>query len=125
MSENLTLSAKQRRAIEALLTCGAVSQAAIAAGVSRPTLYRWLHDANFQAALREAEKEAIEGLSRSLVTLGSKAASTLDGAMDTATDGVRVRAADVVLARLLQLKELVNLEGRVTALEKSQSEVEK
>ena len=32
-------------------------------------------------------------------------------------DSVRVRAADIVLARLLQLRELVDLDARVAALE--------
>ena len=117
MTDNLT--PRQRKAVESLLTTGDISQAAKAAGVSRETLYRWMRQEDFTAALQEAERQALESLSRALVSLGSQATETLQAAMsDTKSPaGARVRAADIVLARLLQLRELVTLEERVTELE--------
>lgn len=119
MQENRTLSAKQRRAIAALLTEPDMTAVAKAAGVSRDTLYRWLADAPFQAAVRDAEAGAIAAVSRSLVRLAERAAATLDGAMTdpAAASSTKVRAADIVLARLLQVRELVVLETRVAELE--------
>jgi len=123
MRTNVTdppLSPKQRKAIEALLITGEVSAAATEAGVSRVTLYRWLRQPVFTAAVRAAEARALDELSRLLVRLGRSAATTLATAMnDPATPAAtRVRAADVVLARLLQLRELATLDARVTELEK-------
>ncbi len=119
MQENRTLSAKQRRAVTALLTEPDMTAAAKAAGVSRDTLYRWLAESAFQAALRDAEASAIAAVSRSLVRLAERAATTLDGAMTdpAAASSTKVRAADIVLARLLQVRELVALETRVAELE--------
>ena len=121
MSENDTPkkpTARQRKAITALLTTGDKNQAAEAAGVSRRTLYRWLHQAEFRAALQLAETEALDELSRELVRLAGKAARTLERAMDSAElDNARIRAADIVLSRLLQLRELVTIEQRLAALE--------
>ena len=118
MSENLT--PKRRKAIESLLTTGDIAAAARAAGVSRQTLYTWLREADFRAALQSAETAALESLSRALVRLGDKATATLDSAMsdDLAALPVKIRAADIVLSRLLQLRELVDLEARVTELER-------
>ena len=116
MTENLT--PRQRKAVETLLTTGDKSRAAEQAGVMRQTLYRWLKQPAFQEALRVAEAEALAGLSRSLALLGRKAVKTLYDAMDTTESmTVRVRAADIVLGRLLQLRELVDLDARITELE--------
>jgi len=61
MTRNVTdpvLTPKQRKAVEALLLTGDVSAAAKAAGVSRESLYRWLRQPLFLAAVREAEARA-------------------------------------------------------------------
>ena len=109
---------RQRKAIEALLTTATVAEAARVAGVKRQTIYRWMKQDSFRAALAEAEREALESLSRALVRLGDTATKTLDAAMRGAeSESVRVRASDIVLSRLLQLRELVDLHKRVEALE--------
>lgn len=114
------LTPKQYKAIESLLTSGNASEAAIAAGVSRDTLYRWLKDDTFKKALIEAEGEALASLSRALVAMGEDAAATLRAAMadKAAPTGPKLRAADIVLGRLLQLRELVDLEERLSELER-------
>lgn len=113
------LTPRQRKAVAALLTTGDVSAAAREAGCGKVTLYRWLKQPAFLAAVREAEAAALDELSRMLVRLGRTAAGTLAKAMSDATTPwpTRVRAADASLARLLQLRELATLEARVTELE--------
>jgi phage terminase small subunit len=116
---NNNLTPRRRKAVESLLTSGDVTCAALTAGISRETLYRWMKEEDFIQALKEAEAQALEGLSCSLVALGSKAANTLEAAMDD-TDvpaAARINAARVVLDNLLRLRELVNLEERVSKLE--------
>ena len=119
MSENLT--PRKRKAIAALLTTCDTTQAAQVAGVSRVTIYKWMRDQAFKDALKAGAAEALESLSRSLVTLGDKAVKALGAALDDTAAGasVKVRAADVILSRLLQLKELIDLESRVTELERT------
>ena len=113
------LTPKQRRAVEALLTTGDVAAAAREAGVGKGSLYRWMKQPAFLAAVREAEASALDELSRMLVRLGRTAAGTLAKAMGDpkAPYPTRVRAADAVLGRLLQLRELATLEARVAELE--------
>jgi len=123
MSENRTLptlTTRQRKAVEALLSTGEPAAAAREAGISRDTLYRWLKQPVFIHAVREAEAAALDELSRLLVRLGRTAVSTLAKAMTdpAAPYPTRVRAADASLGRLLQLRELATLEARVTELER-------
>jgi hypothetical protein len=124
MRQNVTgdgLSSKQRKAVEALLATGEVSAAAREVGVSRHTIHRWLKEPAFLVAVRQAEAAALDELSRLLVRLGRTAVATVAKAMgDPATPAAtRVRAADVALGRLLQLRELAQLEARVQALEQA------
>lgn len=113
------LSPKQHKALEALLATGEVTAAAREAKINRVTLYRWLKDPTFLAAVREAEAAALDELSRLLVRLGRTAVATVAKAMSdpTTPPATKVRAADVALNRLLQLRELAQLEARVQALE--------
>lgn len=117
-TENLPV--EQIKALEALLTTGNKAAAARAAGVDRSTLYRWLTtDARFQAALEDATGAAIKEFSRSLVRLTDKAVKVLETAMSSKQKMEhRLRAADIVTSRLLAVRELVNLEERLDALEK-------
>ncbi len=122
MSGNQTpaqLTSKQRRAVETLLATGEVTAAAQTAGVTRDTLYRWLRQPLFAQAVRQAEAQALDDLSRLLVQLGRTAVATLAKAMTdpTVPAASRVRAADAALSRLLQVRELATLEARLTALE--------
>ena len=119
------LTPQQRKAIEALLITGNVAAAALEAGVGRSSLYRWMDDQTFIAALREAESEAIAGLSRSLAGLGDAAAGALRDALGPGNKiTVRLRASEIVISNLLRLRELVDLEARIQALEKMQDEVD-
>jgi hypothetical protein len=113
------LSPKQQRAVAALLSTGEVKAAAAEAGISRDTLHRWLKQPLFVEAVRAAEAEALDELSRLLVRLGRTAVATIAKAMNDSTTPVatKIRAADVALGRLLQLRELAQLEGRMQALE--------
>jgi transposase-like protein len=121
MPENTTLSPKQRKALEALITTGDTTSAAEAAGVHRDTLYRWLKQPLFATMLREAEAQAIDEVARVLIRLSRSAVGTLAQAMAErdAPLGPRIRAADITLSRLLQVRELATLEERLTALEQA------
>lgn len=112
--------AKKRKAIEALLTGDTLGRAAEKAGVHRNTVTEWMREPEFIAELQAAESEALGALSRSLVSLAEKATRTLDEVLDGGeTDGARLRAADIVLGRLLQVRELVDLEKRIDELERT------
>lgn len=120
VSESKKLTPKQEQAVRALLTSKAVGEAAGAVGVSERTLYRWLADPAFRAALSVAEGDLLDAATRRLLTLQDNAIGAfedvLTGGPDV-TDTARLRAAQAVLDYLLKLRELRSVEERLTALE--------
>ena len=112
------LTAKQAAAIHALMTARDAKAAAALCGVAYRTVCRWLTQPEFQAALREAQRIALDTTVRRLAELSGAAVDTLRDVMrDEVTPGVKVRAADVSLSQLMRLSELADLEARITALE--------
>jgi transposase-like protein len=121
ISTEKKLTPQRRRAIEALLTNGNVSQAADDAGVHRSTLYKWMADHEFRSALHDAEAEAVRNLSRTLAGLAAGAAAAFrDGLHESQDIKIRLRAAEAVASNLLRLRELVAFEERLSALEAAQ-----
>ncbi len=114
------LKPQQRRAIAALLTERDIRAAALKCEVSERVLYRWLELPEFKAELRAASKQAIDTAILRLSELSGQAVDTLREVMtDTATPpGTRVQAANIALARLLDLRELQELEERLQKIEK-------
>jgi transposase-like protein len=114
-----TLTARQQKGIDALLSAASVSAAAAQSGIGRRTLYRWIRECpEFVAALRDAEGLAVDQAARMLAGAGGQAVHRLVALADGAErEAVQLRAADAILARLLQLRELVALEARLAALE--------
>lgn len=123
MSDNAgicnVLGSKQRQAIGALLTNGTISAAARECGVNPSTLWRWLRDADFTAALHAAEKDALSELSRRLTVASGAALDALIDVMTgpVSTPGEKTRAAQVVFDNLLRLQELSGVEARLAQLE--------
>ncbi|HEY3311211.1 MAG TPA: hypothetical protein VGK00_06175 [Anaerolineales bacterium] len=114
------LKPQQRRAIAALLTERDIRAAAIKAEVSERALYRWLDLPDFKAELQTASRQAIDTAILRLSELTGQAVDTLRDVMtDKATSaGTRVQAANIALARLLDLRELQELEERLQRIEK-------
>jgi hypothetical protein len=113
------LSDKQRRAIAALLSEPTIRQAAESSKVSEATLYRWMADSQFAAALREARGRAFESMLNSLQAASGKAMETLNNVMDDeeASAAARVTAARTILEMSLRARDLIEVENRLRALE--------
>jgi hypothetical protein len=112
------LTARQQRAIEALLVERNITNAAKAAKVSRRTLHAWLTDAQFCSELHRSANDVMESSVRRLKALSASAVDALEDSMQASVKpAVRVRAADVTLAKLMHLSEFTELEQRLAALE--------
>lgn len=124
MADNVTttpdLKPQQRRAIAALLTERDIRAAALKCEVSERVLYRWLELPEFKTELRAASKQAIDTAILRLSELSGQAVETLREVMTDkeASAGTRVQAANIALARLLDLRELQELEERLQKIEK-------
>lgn len=78
-----------------------------------------MQDDLFLNALRAAEAAAMSAVSRSLVGIADQAADVLKNVLSDpqARDSSKIRAADTVLGRLIQIKEMAELEQRIRRLE--------
>lgn len=116
------LTPRQRRAVEALLVASTLEAAAERAGVHRNTLRAWMADALFCTELHKATTATLDATVRRLTALSAQACDVLADMMSgkTVVDTTKLRAADIVLARLLAMRELHDLERRIAALEQAQ-----
>ncbi len=123
MADNGTQSANltplQQRAVAALLGARDVREAAKTAGVSERTLWRWLKEPVFAAALKQATQTCIEQATRRLVGGTQEALDTLWQVMkdDKAPSSARLRAATAWLDYHHTFRELDDIEARLAALE--------
>ena len=119
MADDTRLSAKKQLALAALLQGQTMGAAADAAGVNPKTLYLWRQDAHFRAELQAGERELVAGALRALETLARPAVVLLGKVVldAEARPADRLRAASAILENVLRLKEILDLESRVAALE--------
>jgi len=116
-TENV-ITVKQQKAITALLSERTTRDAAKAAGVSEKTLYQWLNEPAFRAALREAEKSILDDVTRRLSAGASLALDTLKKLVQSARhESTKLRASVAWLELSLKYRDMHDIEERLTALE--------
>lgn len=113
------MNTRQRLFVSALFEYPTIAQAATAAGISERTARNYLHNTEVLEAIRETEAAALAATQRRLVKLSQDAVGVLDNALNDVTAGqnTRLRAADLILQRLLQIREAVGIEERLAELE--------
>lgn len=113
------LTAKQEKAVIALLTASTIEAAAKCANVSESTLLRWLKETNFSDAYRAARREVVtQSLAQIQQATGEAVETLLSVAKDTtAPASSRVSAARAILDTAVRGVELDDLAARVEALE--------
>jgi hypothetical protein len=117
------LSRKQELAIAALLTCSAITDAAHQCGIGAVTLHRWLKEATFQTAYREARRQVVQQAITQVQQASGEAVETLRKVMqapDTPASA-KVSAAKTILETAVKAVELEDLEARIAALEAAQA----
>lgn len=115
---NGALTAVQRRAALAMAAGRQAKSVAADLGVSESTIMRWRRLPAFQAALHEAESELLGDYSRQLTGLTQGATAAYAAALSKdAPLLTRLRAADSVSRNLVSIRELAQLEARLTELE--------
>lgn len=118
-----SLTPSQQRAISALLEARDVRSAAASAGVSARSVYRWMGEPAFQQALQQAQRMLLEGVLRRLTRISEMAVDVLERGMSPAEPlPQQLRAADIALSRMLKAREMLEIESRIEALERSMGE---
>ncbi len=116
------MTINQRRCIKALLEHSRVEDAASSVGVSGRTVYRWLNDPLFVAALRSAETEILSDGIRALIVDLKRNHEVIRAIRDgeRSSPNLRLRAAKMLDDSLLRWREIQTIEdltARVAVLE--------
>ena len=117
--QNGALTAKQQKALAALLSEPTIEKAAAKVGVGERTLYTWLGESAFGDAYRTARREAVGQAIARLQQVSGGAVAVLVNVManpDT-PPATRVAAAKTVLETAIKAVELEDLAARLAALE--------
>lgn len=107
--------------ITALLAHGTIAAAAKAADISHATAYRWLAQGPVKDAYAEARRELMRAAMSKLVAAVTQAVDTLVACMDPEiAPAIRVQAAQALLANALKAQDVLELDARLTAIERQQ-----
>jgi transposase len=101
------------------LACGAtIESAARKSGVSESTVYRRLKDPGFQRELAKLQSEMVQRATAMLTASTLEAAKTLLSLQDPSNPpGIRLGAARAIVDFGVKMRQLVELEERLTAME--------
>lgn len=115
----MALKPKQQQAVIALLQHPNVEAAAKAVGIGERTLWRWIAEPEFAAAVSAAEGAAIDEATRRLVQMQTSSLDVLQAVLDDrrVPIAIRMRGAGMAIDFMLKLRELRNVEARLAALE--------
>lgn len=120
------ITTKQQKALAALLSERTLGAAAKSAGVGERTLYTWLNEPNFKAALRDAEKAILDDVTRRLSAGQRLALDTLEKLVTSARhESTKLRASVAWLEMSLKFRDMQDIEDRLTALEAALHEKQK
>ena len=120
MARTSTLSTKQTKAIDCLLSAANVTAACECANVPRRTIYNWLSDETFKRELDAAQRVLISTAARRLAYGLEKSVTTaLNLAEASEDEAVRLRAALAIPGMLRDLREHFDLSERIAVLEQT------
>jgi hypothetical protein len=108
----------KRERVAVLLASGmAIKHAAAGVRVGERTVHRWLEDPEFNRLVGRYRGQLVAETLGKLAAISVKAVETLTGALGSDNDNVRVRAALGILDQLVTIREVTELEQRLTELE--------
>ena len=123
MTDNDSLSVRQKRAVVALLQSTSIKEAASVAGIGEKTMYRYLNDDAFRAELHAQQDAALAAAAAALAGMMGDALAVLRDTLqdDDASDSVKVRAAQIIVDERRMI-ELVALARDVRELEEGHAD---
>ncbi len=130
MSQNVSrdggsLTRRQQAALLTLLAHSSVRSAAQAVGMNERQLWRWLQLPHFVAALRAAQREALDTAVSSLQGATVLAVKKLIVNLDSASDFASNAAALGILSYSLKFREQNEVLSRIEEIEKLLARMEK
>jgi hypothetical protein len=119
-----TLTAKQEKALAALLSLGEVRAAAKDSKVGETTLWRWLKESAFMEAYAGQRRKLLEAGAAGLTANVAKASNVLISVAESkdAPASARVAAARAIIEGATKAVETLDLIPRLEAIEKAMAD---
>jgi len=113
------LNGKQIKAVEALIACDTLDEAAKTVGISRATMYRYLKEPAFESELNRAKRQLVN---RAILRLQQSCGDATRALAEICRDkdapaSARVTASKAILDGALKAIELEDIESRIATLE--------
>lgn len=118
MQVNQELSRKQEIALLSLISGVSVSLTSKNLKISESTLWRWLQQPAFNARYRMLRRSIVENAVARLQSLASKAVETLERNLSSGHAPSECRAALGILSKSLDAIDLLELETRLSSIER-------
>jgi len=118
-----TLTARQLRALAAILDTPSMEAAARRAHIGRTTLYNWLREPAFKAELYRRQGEVFNAAIARLKCLVGNAVNGLGDLVKAESESVKRAACRDILDAALKVKELHEIDERLTAIEDHLEEI--
>jgi hypothetical protein len=118
MAQNKKLSDRQLKTIPVILSSRSLTEAGRKANVSRTQLNRWMAQDAFVEELERTRDQMLEGSLDALQAGAKEAVDSLLRLIRDPAKGIRLKASDRSLFYILKVKELRDIEARLTTLEK-------
>lgn len=113
---------RRTKAALALASGATTDEAGQTAGVTGRTVRRWREEPAFRAEVAQLRREMLDDVLGQLGGAAVEAVKALRAALADKSPGVRVRAAGLILTSLLTVREAVDVEERLAALEAAAAE---
>lgn len=110
---------RRTKAALALAHGSTTDEAGQIVGVTGRTVRRWREEPAFRSEVAQLRRQMLDDVLGQLGGAAVEAVKTLRAALDEESPGVRVRAATVILTSLITVREAVDVEERLAALEAS------
>jgi hypothetical protein len=114
---NERLSAKQLQAIPHIIVASSDKEGCAAAGISRNTFYKWLHEPKFKAELAARRNQVVNEALDVIKGHAGAAVEALVKLLKTDNEGLKRQVANNVIEYVLKVKEIEDIEARLKAIE--------
>lgn len=116
----MDMKPKDEQILAALLSCGAIAEAARVAGVSKPIIYHRLADKEFKAEYDHRRTMILNEACNKLQTALTKAVDTISEIMEDTSSApqIRLNAAALILQNCLKYTEQTEFRARLEEVEK-------
>lgn len=124
IGEQLARKVSRESAITALVANPSIKAAASACGISEKTMHLWLNDPAFASELKKAQDATTKAAMRRVIISVNAAVSVLEEIMRDAvvSPAARVSAARTLLDSALRVRETIDIEDRMAAIERAANE---